>query len=135
MSDDQERRRRDDQWHVGKAIDLSHILTTISMVAAIGYFYMNTVSDFDKRLALVERDQETTQDIKTDVRELKGGITDLREAVIPLVAKLEGYVDRKDVEDEKQWDRIREIRDAQYEDSRHRDIRDTRDTRDTRDGQ
>jgi hypothetical protein len=71
MSEENHRRRQDDQWHVGKTVDLGHILTTIILVLSAFWF----ISDLNTRIAVVEsksadRDK-IVDEIRVDIKEIK----------------------------------------------------------------
>lgn len=100
MSEPREHNRRsDDGWHVKKALDYGHIITTFLIGASVLNTYFSTVSDFDKRMALLEQSQKAQEQVSADVREL-------RDVIGPLVVKLDAYIDRKDREDQRQWDHL-----------------------------
>lgn len=72
------RRRKDDRWHIGKTVDLGHLVTTTALVIAGLWFFatMNT------RIAVLEdrrdTDRELIQEMRDDIRQIKDMLTDLR---------------------------------------------------------
>lgn len=69
--DDQHRRRQDDRWHIGKTVDVGHILTTIVLVASAFWF----ISDLNTRIAVIEARAEdrdkVVDEIRVDIKEIK----------------------------------------------------------------
>lgn len=89
------RDRKNDSWHVEKVINLSHVLTTVVVVASV----IIAFGDLDKRIAILENNQERQVEMRDDIREIKNSL-----------APLPGFMDQKNRTDESQWERIREIR-------------------------
>lgn len=114
IADENPRRRRDDGWHIAKALDLSHLLTTILIVVGGLTAYNTTISDLDKRLALLEQSQTMQTEIRTDVRSLKNQMG-------PLISKLDSYIDQNNETDNRQWDRINDLAREVGERSRDRE--------------
>jgi len=57
-------------WHLDKRVNAGHIFTTIALIVSV----MSMLSDFDKRIALVERENShitlNQNEIKTSLKEL-----------------------------------------------------------------
>jgi len=73
-----EKRRKDDQWHIGKTLDLGHITTTVMLVIGAFWFF----SDLNTRITVVEarsvdRDK-TFQELKADIKEIKDLLWEIR---------------------------------------------------------
>lgn len=68
---EEHRRRQDDQWHIGKTVDVGHILTTIILVASAFWF----ISDLNTRIAVIESKSEDrdklVDEIRVDIKEIK----------------------------------------------------------------
>lgn len=91
---EEHRRRSDDQWHIGKTLDVGHIITTIILCVG-GLMY---ITNIDKRLAIVEANKEVQQEIRSDIREIKN-----------VLAPLPEFIERKNATDKEQWESIRAL--------------------------
>ena len=73
-----EKRRQDDQWHIKKTFDLSHMATTAALVFSAFWFF----ATLDKRISMVEmraddRDQ-AFQEFRMDIKEIKKLLWDMK---------------------------------------------------------
>jgi len=94
VSDQELRRRKDDEWHIGKTVDVGHILTTVILIIG-GMLY---VGDIDKRLTVLESNVKVTDEMRQDIKDIKD-----------LVVPLPEFMSRKNGTDKEQWERIREL--------------------------
>ncbi len=74
-----------ERWHVGKTIDLSHILTTITMVGIVFVF----INKFDQRMTILEVNQQNLSEQQSRDREdSKGLLKEMREDIKHILEKL-----------------------------------------------
>ena len=76
--EDDNKRRKEDAWHIGKAIDLSHIITTIVLVVG-GTLYVGTMkTDIEVLKSQQFDDRVVITEIRTDIKEIKQLLWDIR---------------------------------------------------------
>lgn len=95
MSDEEFNRRRDDHWHIGKTLDVGHLITTLLLVIG-GVMY---VSRLDTRITVLEANLQIQTEMRQDIKDIKDTIGALPE-----------FVRRKEETDRDQWREIRDLK-------------------------
>ena len=88
----------DEQWHLSKSISIVHIITTMSVLTALIYYFAQT----ENRITLVEKDQtylnatvlRVEEQQKAQGRELSSQISNLRSETNNNFEKLDKKLDR-----------------------------------------
>ena len=88
----------DEQWHLSKSISIVHIITTMSVLTALIYYFAQT----ENRITLVEKDQtylnvtvlRVEEQQKAQGRELSSQISNLRNETNSNFEKLDKKLDR-----------------------------------------
>jgi len=75
---DDNKRRKEDNWHIGKAIDLSHILTTIVLVIGGSIYIGDMKTDIEVLKAQRLDDKSIVKEIRADIKEIKALLWEMR---------------------------------------------------------
>jgi hypothetical protein len=68
---EEHKRRNDDTWHVGKSIDVSHILATL-VIAVGGFMYVSEMkTDIEVLKSQETVSKDFIQEIRADVKEIR----------------------------------------------------------------
>ena len=78
-----------EKWHVGKTIDVGHILTTVCLVVAVGFF----LNDFDDR---VDKLEYKTEIVEKQLDKDRTTVTRLFDQIREDLAYIRDRLDRKD---------------------------------------